>query len=447
MKNTIVALIVIILTTGLGQAQETAKLAVPINWESFDHAKSSKAYEQSCLIIANAARYNYTWANKTFERNESGDRFIIENKNSEWAIRPPASAAYGLAVSIKTKVDTNSIGVSTVQLTQTATRLIKGVVAIHKSNGGKWGDHWQSTLWAALVGRAGWMLWDELDNECREMLCKMLVHEADRFIRPDYRVKYWNGIGGDSKAEELSWDSMPLQLAVAMLPNHPHAERWKQICSKMLVSAYAIKTDMNNTTHLIDGKTPRQWLQGYNVREDGLVVNHNLIHNDYMASIAHLQMSGFLVFSLAHQFVPEALDFNFRLIYKTLTTLRFEAPPYKEPGGTMYIPGSPEQYYPQGTDWSKHRYACFYGLDALADVLHYDQDLPKASDWVKLRAERILSFQTRHADGHMYEPGEYDTYKGVEQMIFWMCADAHLLYWLADQKAISPKSNWFTNLQ
>lgn len=442
MKNLLLYLCIAFTISNTSKAHELHTTVVPIQWQKFKPVKPSKPYLLSSQIVANAARYSNEWAKNTYDLSLNKDQYLIENKNSEWAIRPSASAAYGLAVAIKTQVDTNQIGTNYTELTENATRLIKGLVAVHKSNGGNWGDHWQSTLWSALVGRAGWMLWDEIDEESKEMLCRMLVHEADRFIHPDYRIKYWNGIGGDSKAEELSWDSMPLQLAIAMMPQHANVERWKTICSKMLVSAYAVEADMSNAAITLDGKTPQEWISGYNVREDGIVINHGLLHNDYMASIAHLQMSGFHVFSLANQTVPQALDFNFRFIYQTLTTKQFTAPPFKSPGGTMYIPNSPEQYYPEGTDWSKHRYACYYGLDALADVLKYDKKLPKAADWVSLRANRIIEFQSRHADGHMYQSGEYDNYKGVEQMIFWMCADAHLLYWLADRKAIAKKESW-----
>ncbi|MEM6641433.1 MAG: hypothetical protein AAF616_00525 [Bacteroidota bacterium] len=423
-------------------ADKLSDLVVPIDWTRFKDAIQSSEYTLSSKLVANGARYSFNWAENYYEISPDGSHYLIENVNKEQPIRTPSSAAMGLAVAIKTKVDETSIGASYKDLTKCAIQLVKGVVMHHKANGGKWGDHWQSTMWAAQAGRAGWMLWESLDDETKEMICKMVIYEADRHIKPSYQIKYWNGEGGNSRAEENSWDSMPLQLAIAMMPSHPNVQAWKNISSKLLVSAYSIKNDMNRKKPKIDGKSPSEWLDGYNVREDGIVINHGLLHNDYMSSIAHLQMSGFMVFSLANQIVPQALDFNFRLIYKTLVTKQFESPPYVEPGGTMYIAGSPEQYYPQGTDWSQYRYACYYGMDALTDVLEYDKKLPKASNWVKLRGERILELQSRHEDGRMYKPGEYDNYWGKEQMCFWMFADAHLLYWLADRNALSKQKNW-----
>lgn len=423
-------------------AEGLSKTVNTIDWKSYKKVKPSPEFLMSSKLVANGSRYSYTWANEYYKTSASGDYFIIDNVNKEQPIRTPSSAAIGIAMTLKTGVNEDLIGVSHKELTKCAVKLIKGVVKNHRVNGGKWGKHWQSTLWAAQVGRAGWMLWDDLDHQTREWLCKAVVFEADRHIKPSYKIKHWNGIGGDSKAEEISWDVMPIQLAVAMFPNHPHSQQWKEICSKMMMNAYSLEADMQKTKPHFDGKPPSEWLEGYNMREDTIIINHSLLHNDYMVSIAHLQMSGFLVFSMARQPVPQSLDFNFRNVYKTLTCKQFSAPPFESPGGTMYIPGSPNQYYPGGTDWSRYRYACYYGMDALADILGYDKKLPKAADWRKLRGERILEMQSRHENGRMYANGEYTNYWGAEQMVFWMFADAHFLQWLDDHKAISKKKNW-----
>lgn len=440
-------LVIIFASLGLSTTAfsgDLADMVEPIDWARFGTlAESSPEFEMSSKIVANAARHSYLWANDFYKSSESGDRFLIGNGWKEHVVRPPSSAALGLAMALKTGVDPSAMGASEEEITRCITKLVKGVAGNHKSNGGNWGNHWQSTLWAAQMGRAAWLVWDELDDETQEWVARTVVHEADRHIRPNYTIKYWNGQGGNSRAEENSWDCMVVQLAVAMMPEHPHVRKWKEICSKLMISAYSLEADMHKTEPVLDGKTPQEWLDGYNVREDGLVINHNLIHNDYMVSFAHLQMSAAMVFSLAQQPLPETYDFNFDLIYRTLVTKKFDAPPYKAPGGTMYIPGKPEQYYPGGTDWSPLRFACYYGMDSLADVFGHDKELPHtAAHWRQLRAEKIYEMQSRHEDGRMYAPGEYDNYQGVEQMVFWMMTDAHLLQWLYDRQALSGKANW-----
>lgn len=444
MKTKICILLGTMLSVLSVNGEELAGLVKPIDWSRFEQkVEPSPEFVMSSKIVANAARYSLHWADTFYKANESGDRYVIENQNEEWYIRPPASAALGIAMALKTGIDPKEMGAPEEVIITRTRMLIKGVASLHKVNGGAWGDHWQSSMWAAQAGRAAWMLWDALDAETREWTARMVVHEADRFIRPGYKIKYWNGEGGDSKAEELSWDAMSLQLAVAMMPDHPHVPQWKAICCRMLVSAYCRPSDMERTQPLVDGKPPKDWLDGYNIREDGVVINHDLIHNDYICSIAHLQMQGFIVFPLAGQVIPESTDFGFEVVYRTLVTKSFDSPPYKAPGGTMYIPGSPEQYYPQGTDWSQYRYASFFGMDSLADVLGYDKDLPrKAADWRKLRAERIYELQSRHEDGRMYAKGEYDTYWCAEQMVFWMMTDGHFLQWLVDRGVRFERGDW-----
>lgn len=365
-------------------------------------------------------------------------------RNDEHVIRRPASVALGLATVEELGIhDEDAIGVPRKELLQTALRLIRGVASVHKANGGAWGDHWQSSLWASLVGRAAWLLWDRLDKETQEMACRLAVHEADRHLQEGYRVPYWNGRSGDSKAEENSWEAQICVLAAVLLPSHPHAPRWRQIASELMASAYARPSDRERTARTYDGQTPRRWLRGYNLREDGIVINHGLIHNDYLTSIAHGQMAAFLICSLAEVPVPETAAFNFEVVYRALITKTFPSPPYEPPGGTMYIPGRPEQYYPQGTDWSRLRFACFYLLDTYAYVLDSAPEVrQKARDWMRVRAARMLDMQARHPDGRLYEKGEFDRYSGAEQFVLWMISDAYLLLWLHNRGAVSRQGNW-----
>ena len=125
------------------------------------------------------------------------------------------------------------------------------------------------------------MLWDKLDAETHKMVQTLVIDEADRFIAPGYKVPYWTApdghvnTPGDTKAEENAWNATILQLAVAMMPHHPHIERWKHICSELMISAFSLKSDLQNDK-IVDGKPVRDWLHGFNVRDDGAVINHKL---------------------------------------------------------------------------------------------------------------------------------------------------------------------------
>jgi len=100
----------------------------------------------------------------------------------------------------------------------------------------------------ADLAQAGWMLWDDLDSETRRLLADIVELEANRFLEPDYRVPYWNGEGGDTKAEENAWNAMIHQIACAMMPGHPNVPRWKEVGSELMVSAYALEEDLQSET-------------------------------------------------------------------------------------------------------------------------------------------------------------------------------------------------------
>lgn len=416
-----------------------------VAWERFDGQVNSDAdLEAGGRVLLNAARYGLAWAEETFDEDTDRSLYRIPNENQEHHIRPPASAAWGLAVVLKTGLfDEARVGVSREEALDRTVKLVKGVATVHKAvPDGRWGDHWQSSLWAGLAGGAGWLLREDLDDEARDAVRRMVVYEADRFIRPDYQVPYWNGEGGDTKAEENAWNSMVLALAVTMLPEHPHVSQWKEVCSELMISAYARPSDTERTDITVDGRTPKDWLEGYNAREDGVVINHNIVHNDYMTCVG-LSHRATLLCSLAGIPAPEAADYNFDVAYRAMVTLEFASPPYKAPGGTMYIPGRPEQYYPQGTDWSVHRFATFYLMDTAAHRCGYDRGLPhRAASWMRLRAARIEEMQARHDDGRMFADGEFDRYPGREPMVLWFLADAYLYHWLHAHDALAPQANW-----
>lgn len=426
--------------------RDVTQLVVPIDWKRLEHPAPPTDDARACThMLLNSIRYNLGWIAKTHEEAPSGDRYVLTNMK-EPGIRPPSSVAYAVATALAAGVyDGQIAGLPGTEALNRIRKTIKGIAATHKVNGDAtkgWGDAWQSALWAALMGQAGWLLWDELEPQTRRMVCAVVEFEADRFIRPGYQVPYWNGRGGDTKAEENAWNAQIIQLAVAMMPKHPHVSQWKQIGSELMISAFAMKTDAESNEANVDGKPVRQWLKGYNVRDDGAVINHNLIHADYMTCFTS-NLHAFVTQSLAGQPVPQSADFNAERVYRCLVMHEWPSPPHEPPGGTMYTPGKAEVYYPMGTDWSRFRFPVFYRADVYAHVLGWGRDWPHPpAEWMRLRADRILQMQARHADGHLFAPGEFDTYRGAEQMACWLFADAFLLHRLHECSQIGKQADW-----
>ncbi|MGQ9648622.1 MAG: hypothetical protein ACUVXJ_00760 [Phycisphaerae bacterium] len=427
-------------------SQDVAALVVPIRWERFaSPTLRNKDVQTAARMLLNSVRYNLAWAGATLKEASEGNRYLITDM-TEPGVRPPASAACGIATAIATGVyDDQVCGLPRQRALSRTLRLIRAVTVVHKINGDPakgWGDDWQSALWAMLAGRAAWMLWEHLDLPTRQRVAAMIEYEADRFIRPGYAVPYWNGKGGDTKAEENAWNATVLQLAVAMMPRHPRLPQWKKIASELMISAFAREEDMKSNTMVIDGRPVKEWLKGYNIREDGALVNHNIIHCDYMTTVT-LNLHALIVLSLARQPVPQSADFNAAIVYRSLVEQKWTSPPYKPPGGTMYVPGKVEVYYPEGTDWSNYRVDIFYWIDCYAHLLGWDEALSnRAGDWMRLRAAKILEMQARHPDGRMFAKGEFETYGGAEQMTCWVMADAFLLHWLHDAQALSRQADW-----
>ncbi|NLY03055.1 MAG: hypothetical protein GXY83_43945 [Rhodopirellula sp.] len=415
---------------------------VPIDWNRFARpATVDDDYRRAAQLLANAASYQVAWIPDAAERIEKDWRNLSGRQNHD-VIRPACEAALTLAVALKTDVYGPALsGVSREEGSARTRRLIHAAAVAHDGN--HWKYPWQSALWATDLGQAAWLLWDELDPPTRELVEKIVVAEADRLQMPFYRRLYWNGTDGNTQAEENAWDSMILTLAAAMLPNHPHVMQWKTMGSRLMVSSYSLPADMDSDT-VLDGKPLRQWLEGYNMREDGALINHNILHPDYMTCV-NLKLHAYLLQSLARQTVSETAEFRADFVYRTLVTKRWESPPYKAPGGTIYVPGQGEVYYPQGTDWFKGRLVIYYLFDTYAHVLGFGGDLPvPAADWMRLRADAILARQESHGDRRIYNPGEFSNFPAREQSDAMGIAQALLLQWLRVRGAVAPRGNWLS---
>jgi len=436
------------LISGFATTAENSTEVVPINWQSLSarDLTPNEHLDAAKDILIESARYNLNWIKRTFKDGDPEWNLYVINGKNEKNIRPPASAAYALAVVLKTGLyDEATFGMPEAEAFQAINKLIRGLAKTHGANtydNSAWGDQWQSALWASLFCHAAWIIWDDITDETRRMIRQVIEDEANRFIWEGYKAPYWNGKGGDSKAEENAWNAAAIQIAIAMMPNHPNCLKWKEICSELMVSSFSLKTDMTDSESILDGKAVSEWLNGYNLHDEGYVINHKLIHTDYMVTIKHC-MRAFITQSLAGETVPEAADFNFDVIYNTMTQKQFASPPYEEPGGTMYVENSADVYYPTGTDWSNHRFDIYYLMDAYAHTLGFDEDYPfKAADWMRLRADKIQSMQKRFTDGSTYAKGEYDTYAGREQILGWQFADAYLLLWLDAHGTLKKQGNW-----
>lgn len=416
--------------------------AQTIQWASF---KKGRPWDTLSLlerdILVNANKYAVTtWWNTVKGYGKQEGRYLDWGGNGEHNIRAGGSEAFALAVALRTGVyDPIKTGVSTDDATDITLKLIRSGAYRHKANTSDasghtanispgWGDAWQSALWAAYTGAAGWMMWDKLDEEDRHLLEKMVTYEADRFL--NYSVPYYKDrdgnimFKGDSKAEENAWNAMILQVAMVMMPENPHWAGWMNKNIELELSACARPEDVHSTA-VIDGRRLGEVLGGSNYNSDGTVINHGITHPDYMVCNS---LFNALLFMMAGRPVPAAAFYNEDIIYKRLDSL-------------IYKPATADVHYPSPNDWGRERKMHFALLDCQAHAFGLDSLSQRKGDyWEALHAAHVLRMQQRNQDGRTYQGQEEDNYKGREEWVAMHAAQAWLTKWLVWQGRLIPSN-------
>ncbi|TSC71741.1 MAG: hypothetical protein G01um101438_943 [Parcubacteria group bacterium Gr01-1014_38] len=413
---------------------------VPIRWAAF---RGGTAGDVDSLrvraILVNANRYALTtwWKQRGWSRQR--DAYLSLGGTDEAHIRPPASEAFALAISLKTGAyDPRKTGVPVAVAKERTLRLVRSLAYRHRANTpGGWGDNWQTALWASSAGAAGWLLWDELSPTDQRFVQRMVEHEAHRFRKyrpPYYRTRAGSiRFPGDSKAEENAWNGRILQLATAMMPKHPRKEIWQEAMIALMLSAFARPADTERTDEL-HGRPLAEWLNGSNAESNGSVVNQGRTHPDYFTNVTD-NVHAALLYTLAGLPIPEAAFFNADVVYAALVNQPF-------PGGTIYRPGSGEIRYPEGTRWGEKRRMHFALFDVQARAFGFDRKARRrGAYWEPLHTQTVLSMQQRSKDGRTYLTAAEDTYPGREEWVADLAAQAYLTRWLANQGryAVSPQ--------
>ncbi len=423
---------------------------IPIDWSKFKcQPATGDSAERFGKVLLNANKYALTtwWKEHGFEQF-AADGYLEFKGRNERCIRPAASEAQGLAVSLRLGLyNPEATGVSRADAERKTLELIRSVAHRHRANSpGGWGSEWQSPSWAEYTIMAGWLMWDQLDATTRTELVKMAESEAGWVMsnkkHPNiktYRDRSGKVISpGDTGTEENAWDASLLVAVTAMMPKHPQYSRWMNRMVTLMLLAHARPSDVNRTD-IIHGKPLSKWLPGSNMNEDGTVINHGRIHPDYMTSGLY-QFCPAGAYTLAGAPVPEVALFNLELPYRALADLQFvagqkmEGRPVQPPGGTIFKPDSADVYFPQGNDWGTGRRENFADADAVIVALTKDAGLKqRAAVWEQKHAEHVLGMQARFQDGRTYGDQSEDSFHSREECVAASSSNAYLLKWLMQQ--------------
>ena len=328
--------------------------------------------------------------------------------NLESGIRRAANEAQAAAIMLTSSKWVKVNGITNAQLLNFAKWQLRSIACAHRAvSAGGWGNGWQTALWASTAGQAAWLLWPQLTIQERSYVAAMVTAEADyvsargpRYFR-DRAGK--ESTPGDSKADEVSWDSTVAALALAMMPNHPNKETWTRGLVELSIAAFARPSDLKSS-QVVNGVNLGQSLPGTNANEDGTITNHGIVNPDYTQNILHLWW-GASMLRQGDQAAPEAMFLNADIIYRALAVLEFPSPPYAAPGGTSYKPGG-QIYYPQKVSWGMRRPATFCGVDSFAAI--YTPKDTNAPQFLFDHAADTRALQMRWKDGRIYAEGKVE---------------------------------------
>lgn len=295
--------------------------------------------------------------------------------SQEHAVRGAAMAAFTLATPLFLGTANLWDGAYSVRRTAAA-RLLAAVARQHRAAPGRtgkyWGGTWQSPLWASWAGLTALLGWHDLIPYAAERnnVLAMLESEANYVL--NFPVEYWrnpNGSPGvkhdndgnflsyrdtDTAAEESQWRGQCLWTAAALMPDHVNSEAWRDRALILSATSYAVRDDDFN---------------GYNVRDDYLVVNHGIVHPDYSTAVS-MNAWPYVVNGLLGRSTPRMAFYNMAPVWDALQLSDLDAQ-----GTRAYTPNTRTARFPTGTpsDWGwrrPHAYAVFDGVvSALRDVL------------------------------------------------------------------------------
>jgi hypothetical protein len=152
-------------------------------------------------------------------------------------------------------------------------------------------------------------------------------------------------------------------------------------------------------------------LAGYNVTPDGIIINHNIIHPDYMVSESNSFLGSITLYGFANKEAPMSAQHHVELIGSCLSNYEFiagvspqDADKAATYSGTIYNLGHADLIYPNGNDWgTKRSYA-----QALWDVYMYGWGLSVKEDygrWAILHYSQVQTMQDRWKNGKIFLAG------------------------------------------
>ncbi len=158
-------------------------------------------------------------------------------------------------------------------------------------SGKKWGRNDEDFFRATQTGRsiaafalAARFLWDDLDDETKELVQSVTSSYADRW----YAEIPKSGTYNDTQEEENAWTAMGISAAMDMFPEHPNHKRWKQGFVRWSANSVTTFRDCFIQGPTLSAQTKRTQevplppMRAITLHADYSTENHGFVHPVYL---------------------------------------------------------------------------------------------------------------------------------------------------------------------
>ncbi|OCA85971.1 hypothetical protein A8F94_14080 [Bacillus sp. FJAT-27225] len=263
----------------------------------------------------------------------------------------------------------------------------------HYTAGKKWGGKDDHFFMASQNGRsissfatAAWLLWDDLDDETKTLVQNVVSSYADRFCEEPPR----SGSFYDTQCEEDAWTTAGLAAAVALFPEHPHHERWKDGFVNWGINTITTSWDRLTSRSGLIEKTDNHEIKTINFLPDYTTENHAFVHPSYLCAGINLRAVHAILAYMSGEPVNSSAIFNNEKLYEKTVKIwaQFDG---------LAVPI-------QGQDWWYNRHHERQFTHAVLNVVHKNKS---AALFERRCLETIEKIQMSNPSGCLLEEEEY----------------------------------------
>ncbi len=148
------------------------------------------------------------------------------------------------------------------------------------TDGSQWGHTWISALGVERMMAGVEVIYQQLPDELRNLLRKVLISEADWLLH-EYCIVASPDDPAKNKPESNLWNGALLHRVAMLYPDCPNAGAYREKGTAFLLNSISIPSDQN-CQKMFAGKKLSEWHVGANFQETYALVHHGYMNVGYM---------------------------------------------------------------------------------------------------------------------------------------------------------------------